>query len=213
MGCRWPRWRRAWAAACVPPRRSWSGRGPRCAMSTGRRAAGMPDPLDALRLPVVPVEPRPAFAAALLRRISGAGEAAAGQPATVRYVVTDLDAAVTFYRDLLGFEEELRFSPVFAMLYRGDLRLLLSVPGRAGGGDVLPDGSVPAPGGWNRIALRVPDLDSAVADLRRHGARFRTGIIAGVAVRQVLLHDPAGNLVELFEPGAGYHERTPETAS
>jgi catechol 2,3-dioxygenase-like lactoylglutathione lyase family enzyme len=76
-----------------------------------------------------------------------------------------------------------------------------------------PDGSVPAPGGWNRIALRVPDLDSAVAHLRRRGARFRTGIIAGVAVRQALLHDPAGNLVELFEPTAGYHERTPETAT
>jgi catechol 2,3-dioxygenase-like lactoylglutathione lyase family enzyme len=172
----------------------------------------MADPLDALRLPVVPVEARPAFAAALLRRISGAAEPA-GQPATIRYFVTDLDAAVTFYRELLGFEEELRSSPVFAMLYRGDLRLLLSVPGRAGGGDVLPDGSVPAPGGWNRIALRVPDLDSAVAHLRRRGARFRTGVIAGVAVRQALLHDPAGNLVELFEPAAGYHERTPETAS
>jgi catechol 2,3-dioxygenase-like lactoylglutathione lyase family enzyme len=173
----------------------------------------MPDPLDALRLPVVPVEPRPAFAAALLRRIEGAGEPAAGQPASVRYFVTDLDAAVTFYRELLGFEEELRPSPVFAMMYRGDLRLLLSVPGAAGGGDILPDGSVPAPGGWNRMALRVPDLDTAVADLRRKGARFRAGIITGVAVRQALLHDPAGNLVELFEPAPGYHERTPETAS
>ena len=171
----------------------------------------MPDSLDALRLPVVPVGPRPEFAAALWRRITGAGEGelAAGQPATVRYFVTDLDATVAFYRDLLGFEEELRPSAVFAMLYRGDLRLLLSVPGRAGGGEVLPDGSVPAPGGWNRIALRVPDLDTAVAELRRMGARLRTGIITGVAVRQVLLHDPAGNLVELFEPTAGYHERTP----
>jgi len=173
----------------------------------------MPDPLDALRLPVVPVEPRPAFAAALLRRIGGAGDPAAGQPATVRYFVTDLDAAVTFYQDLLGFEEEMRSAPVFAMLYRGNMRLLLSVAGHAGGGDALPDGRVPEPGGWNRIALQVPDLDTAVAELRRQGARFRTGIIAGVAVRQALLHDPAGNLVELFEPAAGYHERTPETAS
>jgi catechol 2,3-dioxygenase-like lactoylglutathione lyase family enzyme len=77
---------------------------------------------------------------------------------------------------------------------------------------VLPDGSEPAPGGWNRIALRVPDLDTAVAELRRMGGRLRTGITTGVAVRQVLLHDPAGNLVELFEPAAGYHERTPQTA-
>jgi catechol 2,3-dioxygenase-like lactoylglutathione lyase family enzyme len=168
----------------------------------------IPDPLDALRLPVVPVEPRPEFAAALLRRIEGAAELPAGRPATVRYFVTDLDTAVDFYQDLLGFEEELRPSPAFAMLYRGDLRLLLSVPGHAGGGGVLPDGSVPAPGGWNRIALRVPDLDAMVAELTRKGARFRTSITTGVSVRQILLHDPAGNLVELFEPGAGYHQRT-----
>jgi len=168
----------------------------------------MPDPLDALRLPVVPVEPRPEFTAALLRRIEGLNEPAARPAPTVRYFVTDLAAAVAFYRDLLGFEEELRPSPAFAMLYRGDLRLLLSVPGHPGGGAVLPDGSVPAPGGWNRIALRVSDLDAAVADLRGKGARFRTSITSGVAIRQVLLHDPAGNLVELFEPAAGYHERT-----
>jgi len=174
----------------------------------------MPDPLDALRLPVVPVEPRPEFAAALLRRMEGLDESAARQAATVRYFVTDLVAAVAFYRDLLGFEEELRPSPAFAMLYRGDLRLLLSVPGGGqGGGDVLPDGSVPAPGGWNRIALRVSDLDATVADLRAKGARFRTSITAGVAIRQVLLHDPAGNLVELFEPAPGYHERTRQQPS
>jgi catechol 2,3-dioxygenase-like lactoylglutathione lyase family enzyme len=171
-----------------------------------------PDPLDALRLPVVPVEPRPEFAAALLRRIEGEEEYPVGRPATIRYFVTDLAAAVAFYRDLLGFEEELRPSPAFAMLYSGDLRLLLSVPGHSGGGDILPDGSVPTPGGWNRIALRTGDLDTMVAELRSKGARFRTGIITGVAVRQVLLHDPAGNLVELFEPTAGYHERAPETA-
>ena len=173
----------------------------------------MPDPLDALRLPEVPVEPRPEFAAALLRRMEGLGEPAARLAATVRYFVTDLAAAVAFYRDLLGFDEELRPSPAFAMLYRGDLRLLLSVPGHPGGGDALPDGSVPAPGGWNRIALRVGDLDATVADLRGKGARFRTGITPGVAIRQVLLHDPAGNLVELFEPAAGYHERARPPAS
>src|SRR5215468_2213776 len=100
---------------------------------------------------------------------------------TVRYFVTDLAAAVAFYRDLLGFEVELRPSPAFAMLYRGDLRLLLSVPGHPGGGDVLPDGSVPAPGGWNRLALRTGDLDAMVAELRSKGARLRTGITTGVA--------------------------------
>jgi len=172
----------------------------------------MPDPLDVMRLPVVPVEPRPEFAAALLQRIEGTAEAPAGQPATMRYFVTDLGAAVVFYRDLLGFEVELRPSPAFAMLYRGDLRLLLSVPGHAGGGDAMPDGSVPVPGGWNRIVLRVSDLAATVAELSGKGVRFRTGVTTGVAVRQVLLHDPAGNLVELFEPAAGYHERTQHPA-
>jgi len=166
------------------------------------------DPLDALRLPVVPVDPRPEFTAALLRRIDGHGDLVDDEPITFRYFVTDLDAAVAFYRDLLGFEEELRPSPVFAMLYRGDLRLLLSVPGGHGAGDALPDGSVPTPGGWNRIALRIGDLDRTVAELRGKGVRFRTDITTGITVRQVLLHDPAGNLVELFEPGGGYHERT-----
>ena len=131
---------------------------------------------------------------------------------TVRYFVTDLDDAVAFYRDLLGFEEQLRPSPAFAMLYRGDLRLLLSVPGQAGGGDVLPDGSVPAPGGWNRIALQVEDLPAAVGELRGQGARFRNDIVTGTGVRQVLIRDPSGNLTELFEPLAAYHERPPRAA-
>jgi catechol 2,3-dioxygenase-like lactoylglutathione lyase family enzyme len=171
----------------------------------------MPDPLDALRLPIVPVEPRPQFAAALLRRIQGRRPAAAGRAATVRYLVTDIDTAVAFYRDLLGFEEELVASPGFAMLYRGDLRLLLSVPG---GEEQAAAGAEdrPRPGGWNRIALQVPDLAAAAGDLRRGGAVLRGSVPTGVAVRRVLLEDPSGNLVELFEPAAGYHERDPDTA-
>jgi catechol 2,3-dioxygenase-like lactoylglutathione lyase family enzyme len=167
----------------------------------------MPDPLDALRLPVVPVEPRPEFTAELLRRVAGQAEPAARGAATVRYFVTDLDAAVAFYRDRLGFEEELRPSPAFAMLYRGDLRLLLSVPGGQGGGAAMPDGTLPEPGGWNRIALPVEDLPAAVADLRGKGAHFRNDIVTGVGVRQILIEDPSGNPIELFEPLAAYHER------
>ena len=167
----------------------------------------MPDPLDALRLPVIPVEPRPQFAAALLRRIEGRPPPAAGRGATVRYFVTDLDRSVEFYRDALGFEEELRPSPAFAMLYRGDLRLLLSVPGAAGAGEAPAGEPPPGPGGSNRIALQVPDLGATVSELQRRGTRFRDTTATGVAIRRVLLEDPAGNLVELFEPAAGYHAR------
>jgi catechol 2,3-dioxygenase-like lactoylglutathione lyase family enzyme len=169
------------------------------------------DPLDALRLPVVPVDPRPAFAASLLRRIEGRQAAAEPHGATVRYFVRDLDAAVDFYCRLLGFEEELRPSPAFAMLYRGNLRLLLSVPGGPGAGGALPGGTLPEPGGWNRMALGVTDLAAAVRRLRRQGARLRT-VPAAVTVSQVLVEDPDGNLVELFEPGPGYHERAPGPA-
>lgn len=169
------------------------------------------DPLDALRLPVVPVEPRPGFAAALLRRIEAA---AAGEPdqgsqrehPTVRYFVDDLDTALAFYRARLGFTAELVAAPGFAMLYRGDLRLLLSVPGVPGAGAPLPDGTLPAAGGWNRITLQVADIDAVVEALREAGVPVRGGV-TGVTVRQVLIQDPSGNLVELFEPGAGYHER------
>jgi catechol 2,3-dioxygenase-like lactoylglutathione lyase family enzyme len=173
-----------------------------------------PDPLDALRLPIVPVEPRPEFAEDLLRRIrmaraDRAAEPAAPRAATVRYFVNDLDTAISFYCQQLGFREELRSPGAFALLYQGSLRLLLSVPGAAGAGRALPDGTVPAPGGWNRIALQVSDLAVTVAALRDAGARFRDDIVTGVGVRQILLLDPSGNLVELFEPAAGYRERPP----
>jgi hypothetical protein len=105
------------------------------------------DPLDALRLPIVPVEPRSEFAEALLRRLQAVDQPERQATPTIRYFVKDLEAAVAFYCQQLGFEEELRPSPVFAMLYRGDLRLLLSVPGTYPGGHALPDGTVPSPGG------------------------------------------------------------------
>jgi catechol 2,3-dioxygenase-like lactoylglutathione lyase family enzyme len=166
------------------------------------------DPLEALRMPVVPIEPRPEFAAALLRRIRGAPDApVARQSATVRYFVDDMDLAVAFYREILGFEEEMRPAPAFAMLYRGDLRLLLSLPTEP---HALPDGTLPTPGGFNRISLRVDDLASTVEQLRGRGATFATPITAAPAVNTILVRDPAGNLIELFEPrGAGYHERPP----
>jgi catechol 2,3-dioxygenase-like lactoylglutathione lyase family enzyme len=170
------------------------------------------DPLDALRLPIVPVEPRPGFADVLLRRIEAAARGRADPSAvrenpTVRYFVDDLDTAVAFYRERLGFEEELLSAPAFAMLYRGGLRLLLSVPGLPGAGAALPDGSMPEAGGWNRMTLQVADIVGTVEALRAAGVRVRAGVSAGVAVRQALIQDPSGNLIELFEPAAGYHER------
>ncbi len=164
----------------------------------------MSDPLERLRMPIVPIEPRAEFATALLRQIQGSAGVPGRDTATVRYFVDDLDAAVAFYGGLLGFDVELRPSPVFAMLYRGDLRLLLSVPGEP---HVLPDGSLPQPGGHNRISLRVDDLAATVEALRRAGVRFRTAVAGGVSVDTVLLEDPAGNPVELFRPRSGYHER------
>jgi len=237
------------------------------------------DPLDVLRLPVVPVDPRPEFTAALWRRITSAAEARTrtdeavsgtsgeagniglaiqraldnaeqmqaqmraraaaideliasgalerhvssqsapqppqGPPAarvrdnpTVRYFVGDLDAAIEFYCQQLGFAEELRSAPAFAMLTGGGFRLLLSVPGLPGAGRPLPDGTVPAAGGSNRITLQVGDVTAAVRELRAAGVRIRADVSAGVAVRQALIEDPAGNLVELYEPAAGYRERT-----
>ncbi len=120
----------------------------------------------------------------------------------VRYIVDDVDAAIAFYRDRLGFREVMHPAPTFAMLSRGELRLALSAPGGGpgGGGRATPDGTVPAPGGWNRIQHEVDDLDATVAALRDAGATFRNEIVEGVGVRQILVEDPAGNPVELFQP-------------
>ena len=120
---------------------------------------------------------------------------------SVRYFVEDVDAAIEFYCGLLGFQEVMRPAPPFAMLSRGDLRLLLSSPGGGpGGGQAMPDGTLPAPGGWNRFQLEVADVESLVAQLRAAGAHFRNEIVTGVGGKQILVEDPSGNPVELFEP-------------
>ena len=120
---------------------------------------------------------------------------------SVRYIVDDVDAAIAFYCRHLGFEELMHPAPAFAMLARGDLRLVLSAPGAGpGGGQAMPDGTLPAPGGWNRFAIEVEDLDAAVDLLRGAGVHFRSEPIAGVGGRQVLVDDPSGNPVELFQP-------------
>jgi catechol 2,3-dioxygenase-like lactoylglutathione lyase family enzyme len=167
------------------------------------------DPLDVMRLPIVGVEPRPQFEASLLRRLKREQGGPAGRGATVRYFVDDIESAIHFYCQQLDFEAELSRPPAFAMLYRGDLRLLLSAPGA----HVLSDGSRPEPGGWNRISLQVPDLDAAVAELRSQGVALRSDIVSGVGVNQILVQDPAGNLIELFETVSGYHERAAEPAT
>jgi len=119
----------------------------------------------------------------------------------VRYIVDDVDAAIEFYRGLLGFDEVMHPAPSFAMLSRGDLRLVLTAPGGGpGGGQAMPDGTVPEPGGWNRFQLEVGDIDATVEQLRGRGARFRSDIIVGVGGKQILVEDPSGNPVELFEP-------------
>ena len=120
---------------------------------------------------------------------------------SVRYIVSDVDAAIAFYRDNLGFTEVMHPAPAFAMMSQGDLRLLLTAPGGGpGGGQAMPDGSVPAPGGWNRFAIEVADLAATVDGLRGNGVRFRNEIVTGVGGKQILLEDPSGNPVELFEP-------------
>ena len=123
------------------------------------------------------------------------------QQATVRYFVNDVDAALSFYGEQLGFEEVMHPAPTFAMLSRGPLRLVLSAPGGGpGGGAAMPDGTLPEPGGWNRFQIEVEDLEATVAELRQRGASFRNEIVTGVGGNQILLEDPSGNLVELFQP-------------
>ena len=119
---------------------------------------------------------------------------------SVRYIVDSVDAAVAFYTTHLDFRVDLRPAPGFASLSRGDLRLLLNAPGAGGAGQAMPDGRRPAPGGWNRIQLEIEDLAAKVESLRKAGIRFRNDIVIGNGGKQILVDDPAGNCIELFEP-------------
>ena len=119
----------------------------------------------------------------------------------VRYIVDDVDAAIGFYTANLGFKVDMHPAPGFAALSRGDLQILFNRPGGGGGaGQSMPDGQAPAPGGWNRIQLEVDDLESTVGALRDAGARFRNEIVNGNGGKQILLDDPSGNPIELFQP-------------
>jgi catechol 2,3-dioxygenase-like lactoylglutathione lyase family enzyme len=119
----------------------------------------------------------------------------------VRYFVHDVDAAIAFYSERLGFDVDVHPAPGFAILSRHDLRLLLNTPSGGGGAaQPMPDGRSPQPGGWNRIQLEVDDLTDQVETLRKAGARFRNEIVAGKGGKQILLEDPSGNPIELFEP-------------
>jgi catechol 2,3-dioxygenase-like lactoylglutathione lyase family enzyme len=120
---------------------------------------------------------------------------------SVRYIVNDVDEAIGFYRDRLGFEVVMHPAPTFAIVSRGDLHLLFSAPsGQGGGGQILPDGSRPEAGGWNRIQLLVADLTTEVQRLKAAGAHFRSDIIKGIGGDQILIEDPSGNPIELFQP-------------
>ena len=120
---------------------------------------------------------------------------------SVRYIVNDVDEAISFYCQQLGFIEVMHPAPTFAMLSLGDLRLVLSAAGGGpGGGQAMPDGTLPQPGGWNRFTIELPDLSATVEALRARGARFRNDIVTGVGGKQILLEDPSGNPIELFEP-------------
>jgi catechol 2,3-dioxygenase-like lactoylglutathione lyase family enzyme len=120
---------------------------------------------------------------------------------SVRYIVDDVDAAIAFYADQLGFDVQMHPGPGFAALTKGDLRLLLNTPAGGGGaGQAMPNGSLPRPGGWNRIQIEVDELEPTVARMREAGVNFRNEIVTGRGGRQILADDPSGNPVELFEP-------------
>lgn len=118
---------------------------------------------------------------------------------SVRYIVNDVDACVEFYTQLLGFDTVMHTPDAFAMLSKGSLHLLLNKPGAGGAGQTMPDGAKPSPGGWNRFHLEVQDLESVIQELKSKNAKFRNEVVTAPAGKQILLLDPSGNLIELFE--------------
>jgi catechol 2,3-dioxygenase-like lactoylglutathione lyase family enzyme len=118
----------------------------------------------------------------------------------VRYIVTDVDEAIAFYTEHLGFQVDMHPAPGFAAISRGDLQLYLNRPGAGGAGQAMPDGQLPEPGGWNRIQIEVEDLEATVEKLKAAGAKFRNEIVTGTGGKQILLNDPSGNPIELFQP-------------
>lgn len=121
----------------------------------------------------------------------------------VRYIVRDVEVAVAFYRDLLGFQVDMHHAPGFAAVSFGDLTLFLNRPGAGGAGQAMPDGQLPAPGGWNRFQLEVENLGEMVGRLRSSGGHFRNDIVEGMGGSQILLEDPSGNPIELFQRAGG----------
>jgi predicted enzyme related to lactoylglutathione lyase len=119
---------------------------------------------------------------------------------SVRYIVDDVDSCVTFYTELLGFDVKMHTPAAFAMLSKGNLHLLLNKPGAGGAGQAMPDGAEPSAGGWNRFYLEVQDIESVIEELKSKKAKFRNELVTAPAGKQILLIDPSGNLIELFEP-------------
>jgi predicted enzyme related to lactoylglutathione lyase len=123
-----------------------------------------------------------------------------GKTVSFRYIVNDVDKAISFYKEFLDFEVDMHPAPGFAALTKENLRLYLNQPGVGGAGQEMPDGQLPEPGGWNRIQISVDNLESEYSRLSKKGAKFRNEIVNGQGGKQILLQDPSGNLIELFEP-------------
>jgi predicted enzyme related to lactoylglutathione lyase len=120
---------------------------------------------------------------------------------SVRYIVNNVDESILFYKEKLGFKVDMHPAPGFAALSRGNVKLFLNQPGVGGAGQKMSDGTIPKPGGWNRMMFEVEDLEEIVTRLKNGNAKFRNEIIKGVGGKQALLEDPSGNFIELFEAG------------